>query len=57
MNVEGIMQYDIGPKHAVMGSALRISLGKTLSRGVEVKVAIHYSTSQECTALQWLDKE
>ena len=51
------MQYDIGPKHAVMGSALRISLGKTLSRGAEVKVAIHYSTSQECTALQWLDKE
>ena len=50
-------QYDVKPKHPVMGSALHIPLPKGLKIGSSVSTKITYKTTAECTALQWLDKE
>lgn len=38
-----------------MGRALNIPLS-TVSKDQEVAVTIRYTTTGECTALQWLDK-
>lgn len=44
-----------------MGCALRIQLpnhGEPRPPiGSKFKVTVHYSTTKDCTALQWLDKE
>jgi leukotriene-A4 hydrolase len=50
-------QYDLKPKHEVMGSALHILLPEGLKSGTSIDVKISYSTTKDCTALQWLDKE
>ena len=52
-----VIQYDIKPKHPVMGSALHIPLPKGLKTSSSVSTKITYKTTAECTALQWLDKE
>jgi leukotriene-A4 hydrolase len=52
-----ILQYDVKPKHPVMGSALHIPLPKPLSVGSSVTIKIDYETTEGCIALQWLDKE
>ncbi|OBZ79425.1 Leukotriene A-4 hydrolase [Grifola frondosa] len=49
--------YELGPHHEVMGSALRIPLPTAPKTGSQVKVTVHYSTSKDSTALQWLEKE
>ncbi|KDR68677.1 hypothetical protein GALMADRAFT_231006 [Galerina marginata CBS 339.88] len=50
-------QYDVKPKHPVMGSALHVTLPKGLKAGSSVSVKIDYKTTEECTALQWLLKD
>ena len=40
-----------------MGSALHIPLDAIPTVASKVKVAIYYSTTDGCTALQWLEKE
>jgi hypothetical protein len=50
-------QYDVKPKHPVMGSALHIPLPKSLKTGSSISTKITYKTTAECTALQWLEKE
>jgi len=51
------LQYTLGEKHEVMGSALHIPLPAGLQAGSSVKVTIEYSTTEPgCKALQWLDK-
>ncbi|KAJ7086015.1 peptidase family M1-domain-containing protein [Mycena belliarum] len=58
VEVEGLpLQHDVKPKHEVMGSALHIPLPKGLKSGTSVSVAVFYSTTKDCTALQWLEKE
>ena len=52
-----LMQYNVKPKHPVMGSALHIPLPKSLKIGSSVSTKITYKTTAESTALQWLDKE
>ena len=52
-----LIQYNVKPKHPVMGSALHIPLPKNLKTGSSVFTKITYKTTAECTALQWLDKE
>ena len=52
-----LIQYNVKPKHPVMGSALHIPLPKSLKTGSSVSTKITYRTTVECTALQWLDKE
>ncbi|KAL0576889.1 Leucyl aminopeptidase yscIV [Marasmius crinis-equi] len=49
--------YELKPKHEVMGSALHIPLSTSPQKGSSVKVTIHYQTTKDCTALQWLEKE
>lgn len=51
------VEYELGPKHPVMGSALRIPLPTGLRSGVFVTVKVTYKTTKDCTALQWLEKE
>ncbi|KDQ55005.1 hypothetical protein JAAARDRAFT_60446 [Jaapia argillacea MUCL 33604] len=58
IEVEGKpVKYDIKPKHAVMGSALHVPLPAGLKIGSKVDVKVKYKTTEDCTALQWLDKE
>ncbi|KAF8885226.1 leukotriene-A4 hydrolase [Gymnopilus junonius] len=57
ITVDGqIVQYDVKPKHPVMGAALHVTLPSGLKLGRSVTVKIDYKTTEECTALQWLDK-
>ncbi|TBU30770.1 metalloprotease [Dichomitus squalens] len=51
------VDYKLGPLHAVMGTPLIIPLPAGLKVGDQVHVQIFYSTTKECPALQWLDKE
>ncbi|GAA5993250.1 hypothetical protein JCM10908_004532 [Rhodotorula pacifica] len=44
-------------RHPVLGSALTISLPSPLARNDEVTISIDYSTTDECTALGWLNSE
>ncbi|CAA7267762.1 unnamed protein product [Cyclocybe aegerita] len=50
-------QYELKPKDPVTGSALHIPLPAGLKEGESVKVKVEYKTTEEGTALQWLDKE
>ncbi|KZT09024.1 metalloprotease [Laetiporus sulphureus 93-53] len=47
----------LGEKHPVMGSALTIPLPSGLKTGNKVKCTISYRTSQKSMSLQWLAKE
>ncbi|OCH94213.1 metalloprotease [Obba rivulosa] len=56
--VEGSpVAFVLGPRHEVMGSALRIGLPPSLKAGSKVSVTVHYRTTKDCVALQWLEKE
>lgn len=58
VEVEGqVVKYEVGPKHEVMGSALRIPLSVSPKANSQVKATVYYNTTEGCTALQWLDKE
>ncbi|KAG6829889.1 hypothetical protein H0H92_003022, partial [Tricholoma furcatifolium] len=48
--------FSLKEKHEVMGSALHVTLPTDLKVGQHVDVTIEYKTTEECTALQWLDK-
>ncbi|KAJ7591549.1 peptidase family M1-domain-containing protein [Mycena floridula] len=48
--------YELKENHPVMGSAIHIPLPTGLKGGTEVSVTVHYKTTKECNALQWLDK-
>ncbi|EPS99669.1 hypothetical protein FOMPIDRAFT_1163900 [Fomitopsis schrenkii] len=45
------------PAHPVMGAALHLPLPSGLKVGQKVKATIHYKTTKDCMALQWLGKE
>jgi leukotriene-A4 hydrolase len=51
------LQFILDPKHAVMGSALRVPLSRTVRVGSSISVEIAYSTTANGTALQFLEKE
>lgn len=51
------VKYDLKERHPVMGSALVIPLSSTLNKGAKIAVRIAYSTTRECTAIGWLEKE
>ncbi|KAG8823910.1 hypothetical protein FRC19_002883 [Serendipita sp. 401] len=50
-------KFKLGEHHEVMGSSLTIPINTPLAKDEEVEVVVWYSTTPECTALQWLDKE
>jgi len=47
--------FTLSPAHPVFGNALHIDLKKSLKKGEKVTVDIHYHTSPEATAIQWLE--
>jgi leukotriene-A4 hydrolase len=49
------MQIHLGERHPVLGSALTITLPRTLANGQQVTLKIEYSTTADCTALGWLE--
>ncbi|KAI5991089.1 peptidase family M1-domain-containing protein [Pisolithus orientalis] len=51
------VEFSLGAKHPVMGSALHIPILHPAIKGGSVKLAIKYETTTDCMALQWLDKE
>jgi leukotriene-A4 hydrolase len=56
--VEGCaVQFTLGARHTVMGSALHVPLAQKIEADSTVKVAISYRTTKGSTALQWLAKE
>jgi len=49
--------WDVYPRVEEAGSMLKISFNQPQPAGVELELKIEYSTTEECTALGWLDKE
>ncbi|KAJ3104294.1 Leukotriene A-4 hydrolase [Phlyctochytrium planicorne] len=49
------VKYDIGEAHPAFGSSLTVKFPQTLSKGQKVKLSIDYSTTDKCTAAQWLE--
>ncbi|KAF8480769.1 leukotriene-A4 hydrolase [Russula ochroleuca] len=54
---ERLVDFVLGAKHEVMGSALNIPLLPGTKAGSTAKVTIYYKTTKDSTALQWLAKE
>ena len=50
-------QFKLGDHHDVMGKPLRIPLPANRKVGDQLRVQIFYSTTKDCTAVQWLGKE
>ncbi|GJN94354.1 hypothetical protein Rhopal_007428-T1 [Rhodotorula paludigena] len=44
-------------RHPALGSALSIALPRAYNKGETVRLTIEYATTDECTALGWLNKE
>ncbi|GAA5821062.1 hypothetical protein JCM11251_001944 [Rhodosporidiobolus azoricus] len=51
------LSFDLPKRHKAYGSALTIKLDREYNKGEEVEVVIEYATTDECTALGWLEKE
>ncbi|KAF9921851.1 Leukotriene A-4 hydrolase [Linnemannia zychae] len=49
------LKHTMADRDEKYGSALTIELGKTLNKGDKAKIVIDYSTTDECTACQWLE--
>ncbi|EKM60600.1 uncharacterized protein PHACADRAFT_246632 [Phanerochaete carnosa HHB-10118-sp] len=49
--------YRLADSHPVMGSALHVALPRVPPIGLRFKVTVHYRTTEDCKALQWLAKE
>lgn len=49
--------WEVGPRLEPYGSPLMIALRQGISLGNQVEVDVHLSTTDECTALQWLTPE
>ncbi|EFP83266.1 uncharacterized protein PGTG_09219 [Puccinia graminis f. sp. tritici CRL 75-36-700-3] len=49
------LKIHLGERHPVLGSALTITLPRTLANGQQVTLKIEYSTTADCTALGWLE--
>ncbi|KAI0245676.1 hypothetical protein BJV78DRAFT_1277392 [Lactifluus subvellereus] len=54
---EDEVEFSLGAKHEVMGSALNVPLTRGIRAGSIVKITIFYRTTKDSTALQWLSKE
>ncbi|OLL25450.1 Leukotriene A-4 hydrolase [Neolecta irregularis DAH-3] len=48
------LKFEVKPRQEPLGSPLVISLGRTYTTGEKFKLKITYSTTEKCTALQWL---
>ncbi|KAI8871070.1 leukotriene A4 hydrolase N-terminal domain-containing protein, partial [Ramicandelaber brevisporus] len=51
------LQYQLGPVHPAFGSALSVKLPSALAKGSAFKVRVHYATTTDSGALQFLAPE
>ncbi|KAI9025948.1 peptidase family M1-domain-containing protein [Phycomyces nitens] len=51
------LEYHVAERNASLGSALTIQLPKALSEGDKIKLKVEYSTTEKCTAVQYLSPE
>lgn len=51
------LEFDLSPRHKVMGSKLSVKLPHELKEGETIELIIKYATTSECTALGWLKAE
>ncbi|KAK4054137.1 Leucyl aminopeptidase yscIV [Microbotryomycetes sp. JL201] len=51
------LDFDLPPRHKVMGSALKVKLDRVYRRDETVEVVLEYATTKDCTALGWLSAE
>ncbi|KAL1952401.1 hypothetical protein VTO73DRAFT_1550 [Trametes versicolor] len=49
--------FSLGAEHKVMGAPLKVLLPSNRAVGDKTRVQIFYSTTKDCDALQWLEKE
>ncbi|KAL7268422.1 Leucyl aminopeptidase yscIV [Rhizina undulata] len=56
VNNEEIKSWIVEERVKIYGSPLRIKLPKAAQEGEIVEVKVHYSTTEKCTALQWMDR-
>ncbi|ORY81519.1 peptidase family M1-domain-containing protein [Protomyces lactucae-debilis] len=49
------VKFKVAPRKEPLGSPLHISLPNSLEQGASCNVSIEYSTTDRCTALQWLE--
>ncbi|EGF98245.1 uncharacterized protein MELLADRAFT_96062 [Melampsora larici-populina 98AG31] len=50
-----ILKTHLGDRHEVLGSPLTIELPNTLAAGDQITLQIKYTTTDQCTAIGWLD--
>lgn len=51
-------QYTVAERHLSLGSALTIALPETLTEpGTKFQLKVDYSTTDKCTAVQYLEAE
>jgi len=50
-------RFELGKRHPVMGNKLSVHFDREYQHGEEAHVELLYSTTAECTALGWLEKE
>ncbi|KAJ8657418.1 leukotriene A-4 hydrolase/aminopeptidase [Lichtheimia ornata] len=50
-------KYEIADRHAALRSALTIHLAQPVAEGTKLKVKVDYSTTDKCTAVQYLEPE
>jgi leukotriene-A4 hydrolase len=51
------LQYKLDERHPVLGNALHVSFAKQLSKGEKSQIKIEYETTEQCTALGWLEAD
>ncbi|KAI9488525.1 peptidase family M1-domain-containing protein [Zychaea mexicana] len=51
------LKFHVADRHPSLGSALTIELPQTVEQGTKLKVKIDYSTTEKCTAIQFLEPE
>lgn len=48
------LEFDLPPRHKVMGSPLKITLPRELKKGETIDLVISYQTTKDSTSLGWL---
>ncbi|CAO3656663.1 unnamed protein product [Mucor hiemalis] len=52
------LQYTVADRHLSLGSALTITLPESIANaGTEFQLKVEYSTTDKCTAIQYLEPE
>lgn len=50
-----LLQFFLFERHSFVGSAMIVKLPAPVAKGTEITIKIVYSTTQKCSAVQWLE--